>query len=955
MGWISDVGDSIKDAVSSIGDVFSDPIGAFGDILEGALNFMTFGTYQFAKDAIGGLFDIQIPYQDRTRMVRAAAGSRQIVYGRALVGGQLAYIESWYNDRQFLTMTIIVAAHQVEEITAVYANDRKIASARSSGNGAMPIVIDGKYNTGSGDNIKAFCWSADGTQTSWIAPTLTPGGVSRNPPGWTSAHKLLGMAYVHVAFWYDKDRFESGLPKIKVEVKGKNDIYDPRTGTTGYTDNQALCTLDALRWDRLMNVPDADIDMDAFAAAANIADQSVAAANGGTDKRYTVNGTIPIDRPPLEVVTGLSAAGAGIPVYTQGKWTYVPGAYTEPVMTLDESDLVGGMTWQPGPPKRSRHNKATGTYIDAAQNFEEVEFSQLLISSYVEDDLEELEKTYQFPFTNSGTMARRLAKIDIERNRFGVTVQMVCKYKTLRLTPGDRVWLNNEKNGWNNKIFRVEDVEFDFSSGVALTLREDAAEIYDWEEGDALALDPPPAIQIPDGLNISAPLNLSATDELYRTLTRTAVKVRLIPTWEAPSEAAIAYDVQFKLSSSEAWVNAATYWQDTSIEIDDVQDLSYDIRVRSINVLGNKSDWTQITYQVIGKSELPPDVPLLFVEKGNLKWIYRDEPLDLAGFLVRFQNGDRRFWADATPMHEGIVTETVFDVSEFNGVKTFLVKAVDTTGNESANAAVVVQNLGDAPVDNVIQTQNEFPGWTDVSRDFSFAVRTNGETESLHVVSGGVDEDFLVSSTASYTGAFINGDGYLEAQEIGSFYGDPDSIFYSPDPDSDFYGTEYQRVEYQWTFEVLAADAGADLTVEVVLSNGFNQRVDYIPPNYTGNKLAFPGQVAAEEGVYTFLLAIPQQQATTAPIIQDIITRLDVGDIEERLGDVVLAAGGTRLPITKGYREIVVVNLTLQDDGGTATRIKIIDKDATLGPLVQAFDDTGTGVSATIDALIQGY
>lgn len=955
MGWISDVGDSIKDAISSIGDVFSDPLSAFGDILEGALNFMTFGTYQFAKDAIGGLFDIQIPYQDRTRMVRAAAGSRQIVYGQAKVGGQLAYIESWYDDRKFITMTIIVAAHQVEKILAVYANDRKIASARASGNGRMPVVQDGKYNTAGTNGTKAFCWSADGTQTAWIAPTLTPGGVSRNPPGWTSAHKLLGMAYVHVAFWYDEDRFESGLPKIKVELQGKNDILDPRTGTIGYTDNQALCTLDAIRWPRLMNVPDADIDLDAFADAADIADELVASGPGTTEKRYTVNGTIPVDRTPLEVVTGLSAAGAGIPVYTQGKWTYIPGAYTDPVMTLDESSLIGGLSFQPGPPKRSRHNKATGTYIDASQNYEEVEFSQLLIQSYVDDDLEELEKTYSFPFTDSGTMARRLAKIDIERNRFGITVQMTAKFAALKLTPGDRVYLNNDKNGWSNKIFRVEDVEFAFDKGVALTLREDAAAIYDWTEGDALSIEQPPVIQIPGGLEISPPLNLAATDELYRTLTRTAVKVRLIPTWEAPSEAAIAYDVQFKLSSSSTWVNAATFWQDTSIEIDDVQDLPYDIRVRSINVLGNKSDWAQITYNVVGKSELPPDVPLLFVEKGVLKWIYRDEPLDLAGFLVRFQNGDRRFWADATPMHEGIVTETVFDVSEFNGTKTFLVKAIDTTGNESANPAIVVQNLGDAVVDNVIQTQNEAPDWTDTSRDFSFDVRTNGETESLFVTTGGVDEDFIVSSTASYTGAFINGSGYLEAQEIGSFYGEPDSIFYSADPDSDFYGTEYQRVEYQWTFEVLAADAGADLTVEVVLSNGFNQRVDYIPPNYAGEKLAFPGQVLAEEGVYTFFLAIPQQQSTTAPVIQDIITRLDVGDIEERLGDVVLAAGGTRLPIVRDYREIVVVNLTLQDDGGTATRIKIIDKDATLGPLVQAFDDTGTGVSATIDALIQGY
>ena len=47
--------------------------------------------------------------------------------------------------------------------------------------------------------------------------------------------------------------------------------------------------------------------------------------------------------------------------------------------------------------------------------------------------------------------------------------------------------------------------------------------------------------------------------------------------------------------------------------------------------------------------------------------------------------------------------------------------------------------------------------------------------------------------------------------------------------------------------------------------------------------------------------------------------------------------------------------MTLQQDGNGATSIQILDKDETLGPLVRAFDDTGTAVDATVDALIQGY
>lgn len=948
MGW--NPLDSIKDAVDAIGDFFSDPLGAIESIFTATLDFFTLGLFSYAKD----IFDFDLPFQDRSRMVRAAAGARQVIYGRARVGGQLVYIESWYRDRQFLTMTIVVAAHEVEEITAVYANGRKVASALTTGNGRMPAVNDGKYNTSGRQRL--LCWSAKGDQTTWIPATVFPAGNAANPPNWTPDHKLLGQAYVHVFLNYDEDRFESGMPKIEIEVKGKNDIYDPRTGTTGYTDNQALCLLDAIRWSRMLNVPDADIDMASFSTAADVADQLVANGVGTTEKRYTVNGSIPFDRPPLEVVQSLAKAGAGFPVYSQGQWSYVPGSYTAPVMDLDESQLVGGLSFQPGPGKSARNNKATGTYIDADQNFELVEFSQLVIQAYIDDDLEELEKSFEFALTNSGTMARRLAKIAIERGRFGLTVNLVAKFKALRLTPGDRINLTIERLGWTPKVFRVESTEFSFQSGVKLSLREDAPAIYDWAEGDVLALDQPPVIQIPEGLEISPPVSITIGEELYETITRSAVKVRMLVSWDIEDQTAPkAWDIQFRKVGAATWTDAATYWQDTDLTIEDVDDTDYEVRIRGINTLGAKSAWLTTTYKVIGKSAPPPDVPLLYIEKNVLKWTNPNAPLDLAGYLVRFQNGDRRFWADATPMHEGIVTETIFDVSEYSGTKTFLVKAIDTTGNESKNAAVLVQGLGDVPVQNVIKTDNEAPGWTDTSKDYSFSVRTGGIIDNLEVTTATGNEDFLVTSTASYTGAFVNANGYLEAIEIGGFYGESTSIFYAADGTTAFYGAEYQRVEYQWTFDVVAADVGASLSVEVVLSSGFNQRVDYLPPGYTGSKLAFPGVITAEAGAYTFSFAIPQQQTATAPVVQDIITRLDVADIQERLGDVAILASGTRLPITRTYRSIVVVNLTLQDTATGASTIKIIDKNATTGPLVQAFNDAGTAVDATIDALIQGF
>ncbi|MDG5498976.1 phage tail protein [Marinobacter sp. BGYM27] len=917
MSWWSDnVGGKLSSAWDSLkqGDI----LGAGEDIFNVAFDAISLGTFSYAKDQARGLFEMPaIPYQDRKRMIKSPAGARQVVYGHCRVGGHAAYIESGGKDKRFINLTLIVAAHQVEQITAVYANGKKVASARSSGNGLMPRVDDGKLNKGA-DEWYVRCWSAKGDQSAAIIPATSLKDGQYSPPGWTSKHKLLGQAYVHIFCAYADSKFESGLPKFEIELYGKNDLYDPRTGSVGYSNNQALVELDVLRWPRLGNRPDSKIDFDSYVASANVADEVVVAGPGKTEKRYTVNGAFRMETPPPEILQSVAAAGAAYPVRSAGIWGTVPGKYSEPVMDLDESDLIGGLSFQPGPGKKARHNMARGTYVDASQNFETVEFPPIKIGDYISDDLEELERSFEFPWTTSGSMARRLSKIEIERGRYGLSASARFKFRTLRLTPGDRVTLSIAQLGWDKRVFRVDDTDADYNAGVKLRLREDAPEIYEWEEGDALALDPPPPLNLPDGLEISPPENIVVTEELYQTLTRAAIKVRMLIAWSA-DDVANAYDIQYKLSSTSKWESAGTYWQDNDIEINDVLDAPYNLRLRARNVLGNPSDWVYLDYTVEGKSAPPPDVETLFIQNGNLKWSYSSAPLDLAGFEVRFQNGNRRVWPDATPVTGNIITETQFDVSEFTGTKTFMVRAIDTTGNLSSKPAFLIQDLGDAPLLNVIYDKNEAPAWA-----------------------------------GTLTGGLINADNELEATQLGSFYGEPDSVFYG-DSDSPFYQDDYARMEYVFGLTVPVQDIGAAITIEVLKNDGqFNERIDYMPPDYTADWLAFPGSVPAQEGVYQFRMVFPQQQGSTPPRITDIIVRLDAEDIEEDFNDIAIAVGGTRLPITKTYRAIKNVMLTLQFDGGSAKSVFVMDRDSELGPLIEAFDGP-TSVTGNINAKIKGY
>ena len=604
--------DSVGDFISDVGDFLQDPsLSSFGNVLFSAtfasLNIATGGFAGIALDAAQDYVQGLIPeqdFRDRKRTARSAVQAREVIYGRVRTGGHLVYIEDAGKDNTLLWMCIVVAGHEVEEIETVYFNDIAVATSNGPGvNGPMNRNTFTEFD----DNFNI--WSVHGNRSSAFIPTSnwdygddSYDVSSATPPNWTTDHRLAFQSYVWINLGFDKEAFgDSGIPQITVDVKGKNDIFDPRDNSFGYTTNQALCVLDLLLWDRFFNADSSEINMDSFKEAANIADEQVttgAALFSPFESRYTVNGSFKMQAQPIDILQSVASAGASFLSYTQGVWSIIPGSYSGPVMTMDESDLIGGMSFQSGPGKQNRHNTAKGTYVDPNQNFESVGFPELSVPQYIQDDGEPLEKSFEFAFTNSGTMARRLAKINIERNRFGASLEATFKFTAIRLEPGDRIALNNERLGWNGKVFRVESTEISLSSGVKLSLREDAPEVYDWVEGDALALDAPPLLSLPKGLDISGPLTINFTDSIFERVNGDkAIKLSL--SWnDQPS--AFAYDIQYKLQSETEWTTAATYWQDNQIDIPNLIAGDYDFRIRSIIGINRKSPWTTAQHSLSG-------------------------------------------------------------------------------------------------------------------------------------------------------------------------------------------------------------------------------------------------------------------------------------------------------------------------------------------------------------------
>jgi hypothetical protein len=105
---------------------------------------------------------------------------------------------------------------------------------------------------------------------------------------WTSKHKLSGRCYSVVSLGYNTDIWKGGVPNVTAIIKGKNNIYDDRTSSTGWTDNAALCAADYLMdSDWGMGVAQSDVNLTQLNTAANECDEQVSVDTSQSQNSFT--------------------------------------------------------------------------------------------------------------------------------------------------------------------------------------------------------------------------------------------------------------------------------------------------------------------------------------------------------------------------------------------------------------------------------------------------------------------------------------------------------------------------------------------------------------------------------------------------------------------------------------------------------------------------------------------
>jgi len=667
------------------------------------------------------------------------AQDHQIIYGRMRVGGAIVFDEATGDNNKFLHRIIAVAGHEVQSFDEIYVNDELLPTTSNgylvSDNyvkvtgGSFSDVEAGKYYSlvpsqefSSQAEIDAFQATYGLAATAAILERLirvkTHNGSSDQTADsslesestkWTGNHRLRGIAYMYVRLGFDADAFPNGIPVITTTVKGKK-LYDPRTSTTVWSDNPALCLRDYLTSKYGLAEDEYNIDDTLVSSAANVCDQTNTLAS---TTRYTCNGAFTTASTPYDMLSELLKSMGGSMWYAQGKWRMKPAYWTSPVMDLNEDDLRSSISVGTRHSRRDNFNVIKGTFRGEESNWQTTDYPQVTNSAFLSaDNNQESVADVDLSFTDNSIEARRLALISLERNRQQLTVNGSFGLKTLELQVGDNIRLTNSRFGWTNKEFEVVSWSFGLTDGLDLqtqmTLRETAETVFDevsdgvvYERDNTTLLSP---FLVPSvGLSSSVVAKVFA-EKLVNELTLTVTS--------AASERIDKVQVQYKDASETEYKNVSD-GPLGKFTIIDLEKSFYDARARAVNTFGNIGEWEYLfNIEVDALSAPPADITNFGHELSGgtlfLDWTAVPD-LDLSYYQVKHSPLTIGVtWGDGSIVLSKIARPaTNASLPARSG--TFLIKAFDKNLNESVNATSLVVLPNELPPLGTSQTITEDP------------------------------------------------------------------------------------------------------------------------------------------------------------------------------------------------------------------------------------------------------
>ena len=531
--------------------------------------------------------------------VRQAAASRRLIYGQVKTGGVLVY-PAQSDDGKYAWLDVYLGEGPIHAIDPVFWVGDDLSTA---GKFAGLLTLEGYGG--------------------WPGQTASAGLIAVSSGEWTAADVGTGCAHAVVRYEFDRNAFPRGLVLPTFLVSGRV-VYDPRTNSTAYSNNPALCLLDFLRCEYGPDggVVDDLIDFASFAAAANVCDELVDSIDptntvGGVPgkvRRYTLDGVFEVSGGHTQIVETMLAAMAGALPFTGGQYRLYAGAWrapTGPVLTGEY--LRADPIYRTHPARQQRINTVRGTYREPRQDWQNVDFQPQTLPAAVVAEDGEIVQNINFPCTTVGAIAQRLARLSMQRARSAVPLSLPCNWAAFQWQLWDVVQVNLPEVGAVGS-FLITGYTFAEGGGIDLVLLPHNAADFEWVPATHEKL--VPVVVAPD-------FNSTPPDILGLTVVAASIdqgessgSYGLSATWTPTVDAQLDYyEVQYKLNAATDWVGeragGASWSRILSVGS------YYDVRVRVVRANGTAGPWATVTNTLVSGDTDPPGVPTALSVTGT--------------------------------------------------------------------------------------------------------------------------------------------------------------------------------------------------------------------------------------------------------------------------------------------------------------------------------------------------
>ena len=931
----------------------------------------------FALSAATGLVgmalapDMKMPatasMKGRDQMLRQSTAPRKLVYGKVKISGPAIFMQTT-GKSEYLHMVIALGTHEFHAIDEVYLNEYSLTLGSVESLGMQPVTAPEQF-AGNNDDGRPHIKVQLKLGTSSDAEFTELSQYTNNK--WNNTHKLTNIPAIYARLAYSNDAYPNGIPNISAVVRGKK-VLDTRTSTTAYSDNPALILYDYLTSEFGLNCDASEINTTSFNTAANVCEESVSLAAGGTESRYTANGVILTTDTPENNIKHLLASMGGILTYSNGQFNVRAGAYVSPSDTLTDDDFVGSIQINTKPSRRNNFNAVKGQWIAEDTNWQLADYPTITSSTFEAEDGERIFRELDLPFTNSNATAQRLAKLALFRNRQQLQLSGRMKLTAFKYDVGDTINITIDRYGFSSKVFEITSWALAVeggdnpSLGVDVTMRELVSTVFDWtasvDEQDFTA----------DNTTLRSPFDIlpcgvTVTDEL-RLQNETPVTV-LIVNVTSSDFLAQEFEVSVKRNVDSEFIFLG---RSTNKKFEFVNALDgelYNIRARSINSAGGVSAYTTVNHQVVGGTDIPSDVTNFAVniigKEAHLSWTPVTD-IDLSHYQIRHSSATSGASFQTAQIFARKVSRPANTVVVPAQTGTYLIKAFDKGGRQSQNATESVCIINEIEAGNVVSTITESPTFSGTKSD---VVVVDGALQ----LDTTINFDSGLSGTGNFDdalGLFDGGSSSVENEGTYSFVGQTGEA--SVDLGSKFTSRvtailTTDRRDYVDLFDsedgnfdsksgLFDGDtAPSDVNVKLQVST-----TDGDPsgsPSYSAFRDFVVGEYSAR--AFRFRAVLQSESTNSTPIVTALQVTVDMPDRIAYQDDVVSGTSGSGKDITftPAFKQLDNLAITAQNMASgdfyvitnkSATGFNIIFRDSSSNPVSRTFDVAAKGFGEVV-------